>query len=218
MLGTFREFVITLVVCSSLSAVVSSRDTKTGGRSFLHLAIVRNQENVWVLFFICTVAHLSCQSSFWSFQVSVVCDLSQIRLRGSATLGAPKNHYVYQKVKKHVYTFRLFSRSIEITYVWFLLSAQPCLPVYVSELKLAFSLAMAIQFGSGVFWVRNLLNHIIQTQQDEPALIWSVVFRPLSPDGFTSHEHQANGPDQKNTGVHGSSPFKQIYSWCLLAT
>lgn len=32
-------------------------------------------------------------------------------------------------------------------------SPQPCLTIYVSELKLAFSLAMAIQFGSGVFWV-----------------------------------------------------------------
>lgn len=31
--------------------------------------------------------------------------------------------------------------------------SQPCLPIYVSELKLAFSLAMGIQFGSGVFWV-----------------------------------------------------------------
>lgn len=48
-----------------------------------------------------------------------------IRLRGIATLGAPKNQYVYR---------------------------QPCLTIYVSELKLAFSLAMAIQFGSGVFW------------------------------------------------------------------
>nr|XP_043878269.1 tetraspanin-8-like isoform X1 [Solea senegalensis] len=54
-----------------------------------------------------------------------------IRLRGSATLGAPKNHYVYR---------------------------EPCLPIYVSELKLAFSLAMAIQFGSGVFWVGFLLR------------------------------------------------------------
>lgn len=35
-----------------------------------------------------------------------------------------------------------------------LLISQPCLPIYVSELKIAFSLAMAIQFGSGVFWVR----------------------------------------------------------------
>uniref|UniRef100_A0A3Q2QG16 Uncharacterized protein n=1 Tax=Fundulus heteroclitus TaxID=8078 RepID=A0A3Q2QG16_FUNHE len=39
-------------------------------------------------------------------------------------------------------------------YVAALLSSlQPCLPIYLSELKLAFSLVMAIQFGSGVFWV-----------------------------------------------------------------
>uniref|UniRef100_A0A3B3V858 Uncharacterized protein n=1 Tax=Poecilia latipinna TaxID=48699 RepID=A0A3B3V858_9TELE len=37
---------------------------------------------------------------------------------------------------------------------------QPCLPIYLSELKLAFSLVMAIQFGSGVFWVRLSLRHI----------------------------------------------------------
>ncbi|KAM9771787.1 tetraspanin-8-like isoform 1-T1 [Syngnathus typhle] len=49
-----------------------------------------------------------------------------IRLRGSATLGAPKNQYVYQEA---------------------------CLPIYVSALKRAFSLAMGIKFGSGVFWV-----------------------------------------------------------------
>ncbi|XP_043964577.1 tetraspanin-8-like isoform X2 [Gambusia affinis] len=50
-----------------------------------------------------------------------------VRLRGSATIGAPKNQYVYR---------------------------EPCLPIYLSELKLAFSLEMAIQFGSGVFWVK----------------------------------------------------------------
>ncbi|XP_077449931.1 tetraspanin-8-like [Stigmatopora argus] len=48
-----------------------------------------------------------------------------IRLRGSATLGAPKNRYVYQEA---------------------------CLPIYVSVLKRAFSLSMGIKFGSGVFW------------------------------------------------------------------
>lgn len=42
--------------------------------------------------------------------------------------------------------------------------SQPCLPIYVSELKLAFSLAMAIQFGSGIFWVRlSLFSFHIQT-------------------------------------------------------
>lgn len=34
-----------------------------------------------------------------------------------------------------------------------LFRSQPCLPIYVSELKLAFTLSMGIQFGSGVFWV-----------------------------------------------------------------
>ncbi|XP_061922583.1 tetraspanin-8-like isoform X1 [Entelurus aequoreus] len=48
-----------------------------------------------------------------------------IRLRGSATLGAPKNQYVYQEA---------------------------CLPIYVSALKRGFSLEMGIKFGSGVFW------------------------------------------------------------------
>lgn len=41
-----------------------------------------------------------------------------------------------------------------LTFAAALLISQPCLPIYVSELKIAFSLAMAIQFGSGVFWVR----------------------------------------------------------------
>ncbi|XP_061922584.1 uncharacterized protein LOC133662519 isoform X2 [Entelurus aequoreus] len=50
---------------------------------------------------------------------------AHIRLRGSATLGAPKNQYVYQEA---------------------------CLPIYVSALKRGFSLEMGIKFGSGVFW------------------------------------------------------------------
>ncbi|XP_008313999.1 tetraspanin-8-like [Cynoglossus semilaevis] len=79
-----------------------------------------------------------------------------IRLRGSATLGAPKNHYVYQK---------------------------PCLPVYVSELKLAFSLAMAIQFGSGVFWMVLLVMSIklmgqIKRTQEFMALLHSNRYIP----------------------------------------
>ena len=39
-----------------------------------------------------------------------------------------------------------------------------------------------------------------------------------SPGGFTGHEHQADGPDEKETGVHGSSSIKPICSWCLLVT
>ncbi|XP_053705992.1 23 kDa integral membrane protein-like isoform X3 [Synchiropus splendidus] len=55
---------------------------------------------------------------------------SCIRLRGVATLGAPKNQYVYQEA---------------------------CLPIYVSALKRGFSLAMGIKFGSGIFWVVLML-------------------------------------------------------------
>lgn len=41
-----------------------------------------------------------------------------------------------------------------------LFRSQPCLPIYVSELKLAFSLSMGIQFGSGVFWVCGFYIYI----------------------------------------------------------
>ncbi|XP_008277120.1 tetraspanin-8-like [Stegastes partitus] len=79
-----------------------------------------------------------------------------IRLRGSATLGAPKNQYVYQ---------------------------EPCLPIYVSELKLAFSLEMGIQFGSGVFWVVLLIMSIklmgqIKRKQEFMALLQSNRYVP----------------------------------------
>uniref|UniRef100_A0A4W6D652 Uncharacterized protein n=1 Tax=Lates calcarifer TaxID=8187 RepID=A0A4W6D652_LATCA len=80
----------------------------------------------------------------------------EIRLRGSATLGAPKNQYVYQ---------------------------EPCLPIYVSELKLAFSLAMGIQFGSGVFWMVLLVMSIklmgqIKRKQEFMALLQSNRYVP----------------------------------------
>ncbi|XP_030006707.1 tetraspanin-8-like [Sphaeramia orbicularis] len=79
-----------------------------------------------------------------------------IRLRGSATLGAPKNQYVYQ---------------------------EPCLPIYVSALKRGFSLAMAIQFGSGVFWVILLVMSIkltvqIKRKQEFMALLQSNRYVP----------------------------------------
>uniref|UniRef100_A0A8D3CB27 Tetraspanin-8 n=1 Tax=Scophthalmus maximus TaxID=52904 RepID=A0A8D3CB27_SCOMX len=79
-----------------------------------------------------------------------------IRLRGSATLGAPKNQYVYQ---------------------------EPCLPIYVSELKLAFSLTMAIQFGSGVFWMVLLVMSVklmgqIKRKQEFMALLHSNRYVP----------------------------------------
>lgn len=38
------------------------------------------------------------------------------------------------------------------------------------------------------------------------------------PGGSTRYERQADGPDKKKTGVHSSSPIKQICSWCLLVT
>ncbi|XP_056280733.1 tetraspanin-8-like [Pseudoliparis swirei] len=79
-----------------------------------------------------------------------------IRLRGSATLGAPKNQYVYQ---------------------------EPCFPIYASELKLAFSLAMAVQFGSGIFWVVLLIMSIklmgqIKRKQEFIALLQSNRYVP----------------------------------------
>ncbi|XP_034019312.1 tetraspanin-8-like [Thalassophryne amazonica] len=79
-----------------------------------------------------------------------------IRLRGSATLGAPKNQYVYQ---------------------------EPCLPIYVSALKRGFSLAMGIKFGSGVFWVVLLVMSIklmvqIKRKQEFMALLHTNRFVP----------------------------------------
>ncbi|XP_043964578.1 tetraspanin-8-like isoform X3 [Gambusia affinis] len=79
-----------------------------------------------------------------------------VRLRGSATIGAPKNQYVYR---------------------------EPCLPIYLSELKLAFSLEMAIQFGSGVFWLILLAMSIklmgqIKRKQEFIALLQSNRYVP----------------------------------------
>ncbi|KAM7367062.1 hypothetical protein PAMP_014987 [Pampus punctatissimus] len=79
-----------------------------------------------------------------------------IRLRGSATLGAPKNQYVYQ---------------------------EPCLPIYVSALKRRFSLTMGIKFGSGVFWVVLLVMSIklmvqIKRKQEFMALLQSNRYVP----------------------------------------
>lgn len=36
--------------------------------------------------------------------------------------------------------------------------------------------------------------------------------------GSAGHEHQADGPNEEETGVHGSSPVKQIRPGCLLVT
>ncbi|KAM7378166.1 hypothetical protein PAMA_013184 [Pampus argenteus] len=79
-----------------------------------------------------------------------------IRLRGSATLGAPKNQYVYQ---------------------------EPCLPIYVSALKRRFSLTMGIKFGSGIFWVVLLVMSIklmvqIKRKQEFMALLQSNRYVP----------------------------------------
>uniref|UniRef100_A0A8P4GHB0 Tetraspanin-8 n=1 Tax=Dicentrarchus labrax TaxID=13489 RepID=A0A8P4GHB0_DICLA len=96
----------------------------------------------------------------WGSSIPASCNCQYpgkcIRLRGSATLGAPKNQYVYQ---------------------------EPCLPIYVSELKLAFSLAMGIQFGSGVFWVVLLVMSIklmgqIKRKQEFMALLQSNRYVP----------------------------------------
>ncbi|XP_051912184.1 tetraspanin-8-like [Hippocampus zosterae] len=79
-----------------------------------------------------------------------------IRLRGSATLGAPKNQYVYQEA---------------------------CLPIYVSALKRAFSLAMGIKFGSGVFWAVLLVMSLklmvqMKRKQEFMALLQSNRYVP----------------------------------------
>ncbi|TKS90699.1 Tetraspanin-8 [Collichthys lucidus] len=96
----------------------------------------------------------------WGSSIPASCNCQYpgkcIRLRGSATLGAPKNQYVYQ---------------------------EPCLRIYVSELKLAFSLAMGIQFGSGVFWVVLLVMSIklmgqIKRKQEFIALLQSNRYVP----------------------------------------
>ncbi|XP_068611541.1 tetraspanin-8-like [Brachionichthys hirsutus] len=96
----------------------------------------------------------------WGSSIPASCNCHHpgkcIRLRGSATLGAPKNQYVYQ---------------------------EPCLRIYVSELKLAFSLAMGIQFGSGVFWVILLVMSTklmgqIKRKQEFMALLQSNSYVP----------------------------------------
>ncbi|XP_077400104.1 tetraspanin-8-like isoform X1 [Vanacampus margaritifer] len=79
-----------------------------------------------------------------------------IRLRGSATLGAPKNQYVYQEA---------------------------CLPIYVSALKRAFSLAMGIKFGSGVLWAVLLVMSLklmvqMKRKQEFMALLQSNRYVP----------------------------------------
>ncbi|XP_061618311.1 tetraspanin-8-like isoform X3 [Phyllopteryx taeniolatus] len=79
-----------------------------------------------------------------------------IRLRGSATLGAPKNQYVYQEA---------------------------CLQIYVSALKRAFSLAMGIKFGSGVFWAVLLVMSLklmvqMKRKQEFMALLQSNRYVP----------------------------------------
>lgn len=93
---------------------------------------------------------------------------------------------------------------------------------------------MAIQFGSGVFWVRfcrrilqvslyfKTLHLVQQHNKQQKSLaaanerhIVSVLF---ATGGSAGHEHQADGPNEEETGVHGSSPVKQICPRCLLVT
>lgn len=77
---------------------------------------------------------------------------------------------------------------------------------------------MAIQFGSGVFWVSfKKCPH-----DDERLESWVNkrkeldVFSP-STGGAAGHEHQADGADEKKTGVHGFAAVQQIHSRCLLS-
>ncbi|CAG12095.1 unnamed protein product [Tetraodon nigroviridis] len=111
----------------------------------------------------------------------------EIRLRGIATLGAPKNQYVYQQVCDLFSLRKLPLRSLpslpSLTFAAAPPIPQPCLPVYVSELKLAFSLAMAIQFGSGVFWAVLLVMSIklmgqMKRKQEFMALLQSNRYVP----------------------------------------
>lgn len=102
-----------------------------------------------------------------------------------------------------------------------LFRSQPCLPIYVSELKLAFSLSMGIQFGSGVFWVcvcGFYIYIVICWWKASWNIFLVLTFLFFSiPGYFTCYEHQADGPDQKETWLYGSSRIKQIRSRCFLA-
>lgn len=105
---------------------------------------------------------------------------------------------------------------------------------------------MAIQFGSGVFWVcfPSQLLSTSSTTINHHAPCPKIVHRPLlvrldwisviivmhnhkeaevspvlsSSGGFTGHEHQADGANEEKTGVHGSAPVQQIRPRCLLVT
>lgn len=101
--------------------------------------------------------------------------------------------------------------------------SQACLPIYVSALKRGFSLAMGIKFGSGVFWVSAVCSSSDASCEAEDVCCWTAQHLsdiPLisSAGGFTCYEHQPDGSDQKETGVHGAALLKQICSRCLLAT
>ncbi|KAK7913619.1 hypothetical protein WMY93_013830 [Mugilogobius chulae] len=96
----------------------------------------------------------------WGSTIPVSCNCQYpgkcIRLRGSATLGAPKNVYVYQ---------------------------EPCLPIYVSALKRGFTLSTGIRFGSGVFWAVLMVMSIqlmvqLKRKEDFIALLQSNRYVP----------------------------------------
>lgn len=92
---------------------------------------------------------------------------------------------------------------------------------------------MAIQFGSGVFWVRfckRLLErslyckklHLVKlcktTENFGSCHERHIVPVLFAAGGSAGHEHQADGPNEEETGVHVSSPVKQIRPRCLLVT
>lgn len=135
----------------------------------------------------------------------------QIRLRGSATLGAPKNQYVYQEVNNnHIFSHLCIHLDVIIT----VLNSQACLPIYVSALKRAFSLAMGIKFGSGVFWVSpapTAPSHCITIQ----ALVYNFIYL-FFPGGSAGDELKADGADEAQTGIHRPAPVQPLRPRCLL--
>uniref|UniRef100_A0A3Q2YSP0 Tetraspanin n=1 Tax=Hippocampus comes TaxID=109280 RepID=A0A3Q2YSP0_HIPCM len=88
-----------------------------------------------------------------------------------------------------------------------------CLPIYVSALKRAFSLAMGIKFGSGVFWVGPAPTpplHCITIQ----ALVYNFFF--FFSGGSAGDELKADGADEAQTGIHGPAAVQPLRPRCLL--
>lgn len=89
-----------------------------------------------------------------------------------------------------------------------------CLPKYLTYL------CKIISFVSPYEWTWYARALVVRFDRRSAENHHSMLLTPVlsSPGRFTGHEHQADGPDEKETGVHGSSPIKQICSWCLLVT